>query len=137
MDKKEVIQMNILSLAFVGDAYFSLEVRKLLAIRYKAKAGSLHIYSNKYVKATSQAKMMAHIMPKLNDEEHDLVRRARNHHNNTKAKNAGLADYKKATELEAIFGYYVLIEDEERLEYLFNECIAFMDNLIIGVKSNE
>ena len=88
MEISKAIQLNPLSLAFVGDATFTLFVREKLAIEHDNKAGRLHVLANKYVKATAQAVIYDDLSQSFNDVEKDIARRARNHHNNTKEKNA-------------------------------------------------
>lgn len=119
--------MNMLSLAFVGDAVFTLFVRERLARNHDNKAGGLHKLANKYVKATSQAQIFDHLEVFLYEKEKEIARRARNAHNNTKAKNASLADYKKATAFEALLGYHLLSEDVERLNELLEIAVDFIE----------
>ena len=121
MEEIKANQLNPLSLAFVGDAVFTLFVRTNLALAHDNKAGALHSMANKYVKATAQAKIFDSLAPLFTQREQDIARRARNHHNTTKAKNATLGDYKKATSFEAVLGYLYLIGNYERLNFLLNK----------------
>lgn len=127
MEISKAIQLNPLSLAFVGDATFTLFVREKLAIEHDNKAGRLHVLANKYVKATAQAVIYDDLSQSFNDVEKDIARRARNHHNNTKAKNASLADYKKATSLEAVLGFLKIIKDDTRLNFFMESAIKIID----------
>ena len=63
------------------------------------------------------------LLPILTDEEKDVVRRGRNCHTPSKAKNAGLMDYKRATALEALFGWLYLCGRHERLQELEKRCV--------------
>ena len=57
----------------------------------------------------------------LTEEEIAVFKRARNSHMNTIAKNATIADYKKASGFEAVIGYLYLLGKNERLEELFEK----------------
>ena len=56
----------------------------------------------------------------------DLSKRGRNSSPHTKAKNASLENYLKATGFEAVLGYLYLSGDEERLSELVDESISFV-----------
>ena len=52
----------------------------------------------------------------LSEEELEMFRRGRNAKSHSKAKNASLAEYKKATGFEAMIGYLYLSGRTDRLE---------------------
>ena len=119
LTEKEILSLNPLVLAFVGDSVQQLMVRTKLASTSKAKAGELHKLQSEQIKASAQAKYMDEIMSILTEEEIAVFKRARNTHMNTMAKNASVADYKKASGFEAVIGYLYLLGKNERLEELF------------------
>ena len=123
MDEKDANQLNPLSLAFLGDAVFTLFVRERLVAGHDSKSGELHLIASRFVCASAQAKMLEAISESFTDAERDIARRSRNCHNTSKAKNADIADYKKATALEGVFGYLKLTGQTERLNALMEECI--------------
>lgn len=116
---KEILELNPLVLAFVGDSVQQLMVRTKLASTSNAKAGELHKLATAQVKASAQAKFMDEIISLLTEDEIAVFKRARNTHMNTMAKNASVADYKKASGFEAVVGYLYLLGKNERLEQLF------------------
>ena len=59
--------------------------------------------------------MIENLMPVLSEEEITIYKRGRNAKSYTKAKNATVADYRKATGLEALMGYLYLKEDFSRI----------------------
>lgn len=122
MDEKVVIQLNSLTLAFLGDAVFTQYVREKLVRSLDCKSGKLHLLASKYVRASAQARMLE--AAELTPDEQEVARRARNCHNPSRAKNAALSDYKKATALESVFGYLKLTEQNERLDSLMEACMA-------------
>ena len=127
MEVKDAIQLNSLSLAFLGDAVFTLFVREHLLGCHDGKSGLLHKLASGYVCASSQAKMLDAVSPRFDETELDIARRSRNCHTVSKAKNASLSDYKKATSLEAVFGFLKITGQNERLNELMKECIRVID----------
>jgi ribonuclease-3 family protein len=59
--------------------------------------------------------MMERIEPELTEEERNIYRRGRNAHSATMAKNATMADYRRATGFEALMGYLYLQENYGRI----------------------
>ena len=101
--------MNVVTLAFLGDAVFELSVRSKLAERCgNYPADKLHFEAVKYVKASSQAKALKGIKKEeiLSEEELDVVRRARNRKPKSIPKNSDPLEYKLATAFEALLGYH-------------------------------
>ncbi len=127
MTEKEAVQLNPLTLAFLGDGVFTLFVRERLVSASDALAGALHVKAAKYVRASAQAKMIETLMPTLTKDESDVARRARNSHKGTRAKNASVSDYNNATALEALLGYLKITEQTERLNAVMDECMAIID----------
>ncbi len=127
MEVKDANQLNPLSLAFLGDSVFTLYVRERLVNSHDSKSGALHKQANGYVCARSQAIMLDALGEIFTDKEKEIARRCRNAHNTSKAKNAGLSDYKKATALEGVLGYLRLVGEDERLNELMQKCIEIID----------
>ena len=119
LTEKEILGLNPLVLAFVGDSVQQLMVRTKLASTSTAKAGELHKLQSEQIKASAQAKYMDELMSILTEDEIAIFKRARNTHMNTMAKNASVADYKKASGFEAVIGYLYLLRKNERLNQLF------------------
>ncbi len=119
LTQKEILELNPLVLAFVGDSVQQLMVRTKLSCTSTAKAGELHKLQSAQIKASAQAKYMDDIMSVLSEDEIAVFKRARNTHMNTMAKHASVADYKKASGFEAVIGYLYLLGKNERLEQLF------------------
>ena len=127
MESKDATQLNSLTLAFLGDAVFTLFVREKLVTEHDCKSGRLHKMASDYVCAASQARMLEGITPVLTEEEKEGARRCRNCHNPSHAKNAALSDYKKATALEGVLGFLRLTGQNERLNELMNKCTGIID----------
>ena len=112
--------INTLNLAFLGDAVYSLMVRKMLVENSGENAGKLHKQSVDYVSAAAQSEAMHKLLPYLTDEENGIFHRARNAHPHHTPKNQQTGDYHYATALEAVFGWLYLNNNHERLQELFN-----------------
>ena len=104
-----------LTLAYIGDAIFDLVIRTLLVKHGNCPPQKLHERASRLVKASAQAEMIENLMPVLSEEEITIYKRGRNAKSYTKAKNATVSDYRKATGLEALMGYLYLKEDTKRV----------------------
>ncbi len=106
---------NLLPVAFLGDSIHTEFVRESILKSCNQKMENYHSLSAKFCKASSQAKALEKILPMLNDEEKDIVRRARNAKPKHQAKNCSTKDYIYATAFEALVGYLYLTNQKERL----------------------
>jgi ribonuclease-3 family protein len=127
MTEKErtVSQMNPLVLAFVGDAYWTLLVRKKIIAGSSGKVGQLHAMTSKMVCAAAQSALLLRLEENLTEDEQGVAGRARNANANNVPKNSNLAEYKRATAFEAVVGYNYLIDNKERVD----EFVAMVDTL--------
>ena len=105
-----------LTLAYIGDGIYDLVIRSVVVAKGNTKASELH-------KRTSQMEIL---LPLLTEEEEGIYRRGRNAKSYTMAKNATMADYRKATGFEALMGYLYLQDKFERIVELVK---AGMDGL--------
>lgn len=109
------------SLSFIGDAVYTLEVRKhFVESRYQASK-ILQSLCNKY----NSAKGQTAAFNSLNEEnfftkdELDIFKRGRNHITHI-PKNGDRLSYETASGIEAIVGYLYLT-DKERLKFFFEK----------------
>ena len=107
------------TLAFVGDAYYGLLVREMLA-QVNRPVGELHADSVKFVKAGAQAEAFKLIEDKLTEKELAIYKRGRNAHVNSIPKNSTVGEYHSATGIETLFGYLHLTGNDERAQELFS-----------------
>ncbi len=120
LSKTEAKQFSPLTLAFLGDAVYSLLVREMLLKTANRPTNALHKESIKLVNANCQSEMIKKILPLLTEEEEAIFKRGRNAHSGHVPKNQSDADYRYATGLETLYGYLYLIGDFERIMYIFN-----------------
>ena len=116
MDAK---QLNPATLAFVGDAVYSLKIRDYVA-SLDISQKKLHSKAVEYVSANAQYNAFKVLEPVLRDVELEIFKRGRNHHTKNVPKNSDEASYHIATGLEALFGYLYLNGNFERIDYLFS-----------------
>ncbi len=111
-------EIPILTLAYLGDAVYEIMVRSYI-LDHRTKVAQLHRKSAGMVKAQAQAQGVKKIEDLLTDQEKDYLRRGRNAHPKTRAKNASMNDYRLATGFESLWGYLYLTGQENRLRELF------------------
>ena len=109
------------ALAYLGDAAYSLFVRRMLVERGLSKAKDLNRETLKYVTAEAQAEMYRKIEHLLLDDEREVFKRASNSTHLNRPKHASVTDYRYATGFEAVIGMLAWIKDEERIEELLKE----------------
>ena len=108
------------ALAYLGDAAYSLYVRRMLVAKGLSKAKDLNRETLKYVTAEAQAAMYRRIESMLLDDEREVFKRAANSTHLNRPKHASVTDYRYATGFEALIGMLVWIKDDERIEELLN-----------------
>ena len=121
MSAEQAKMLSPLSLAFVGDAVYTLYARSKVIQHSDAKNGALHSEATKMVKASGQAETVDAILDLLDEQEMGIYKRARNSKVHSVAKNATIGDYKKATGFEAVIGFLYLTVQEERIKFLLKE----------------
>ena len=108
LDKPDVREYSALTLAYIGDAVYEIIIRSYIVGKGNAPVERLHKRSSRLVKAETQANLIMAIEDQLTEEEHAVYKRGRNAKSYTKAKNATVADYRRATGFEALMGYLYL-----------------------------
>ena len=122
--QERIIGANLPSgaaLAYLGDAWYSLFIRRRLIDAGIEKAGELNAAALSFVTAKKQAERMRRILPLLTEDEADVFRRASNASHPHHPKGATAADYRYATGFEALVGMLCYLKDEERLLYLMEK----------------
>ena len=111
-----------LELAYLGDALYDLRVRETLT-RRGGRVKNMHREAVKYVCAHAQAEALSRVEGMLDEEEQNVVRRARNVHQ-TPSKNADRAEYHRATALEALIGYLYITGRRDRMSEILDAAIG-------------
>lgn len=126
-DEQDINQMSPLVWAYVGDCVYELYIRTYLVDTTKLNPHKLHIEAIKYVKAGAQAEFLKEFYDKLNDEEKDIVRRARNTNNHHLPKNSNVQEYMYSTAFEALIGYLYLNKNYNRVKYIIEKFILKLE----------
>ncbi|MBO5425185.1 MAG: hypothetical protein J6A25_06710 [Lachnospiraceae bacterium] len=123
LSDREASQYSPLTLAYLGDSVLDLMVKNRFVISSNKQTYKYHKDVTAIVKAVNQAKFVDEIMSELSEEEIDIYKRGRNATTHSKAKNATMGEYRKATGLEALFGYLYLKGDNTRINFLVDKMI--------------
>ena len=115
LKEQDIRTYSPLTLAYIGDGIFELVVRTVLVGRKNTQAEKLHKAATKIVKAETQALMAEAIKEELTEEELSVYKRGRNAKAVSRAKNATMSEYRRATGFEALMGYLYLKGDMERM----------------------
>ena len=107
-------------LAFYGDVVYELLVRQRVVLKGNTSAGRLHDRAVERVRASYQSQAVSVIEPMLTEAEADILRRGRNAGGISVPKSAKPSEYRRATALEALFGYLSLSGQEGRIIELFD-----------------
>lgn len=124
---KDIRTYSPLTLAYIGDAIYDLVIRTVVVERANRPASQLHKMTTRYVNAKTQARMIELLEEQLSEEERAVYHRGRNAKSYTSAKNASIADYRKAPGLEALLGYLYLQDKTDRLLMLVGSALEKMD----------
>ena len=122
--------LSPLTLAFVGDGVYELLVRKRIVEAGSMPPKKLNAHKVEMVRASAQAAVYDGLEPLLTEDERDMLKRGRNAHTGSVPKNAQMADYRKATGVEALFGFLYLKGDRERLYFLFDEAMRIFTDRV-------
>lgn len=114
--------LNVLSLAYIGDAIYEVYIRKHLIQKGIVKVVQLQKEAVNYVSAKNQAYFLKNMIDNniFTENEMQIIIRARNHKGNRHPKNTDIITYKHSTGLEAIIGYLYLNNNIERINYIMN-----------------
>lgn len=103
-----------LTLAYIGDGVYELVIRTILVEQGNTQPNKLHRRASALVKAQTQSEMIERIQEFFTEEEQRIYKRGRNAKSYTMAKNATMADYRRATGFEAVMGYLYLKGEVKR-----------------------
>lgn len=108
-------QISALSLAYIGDCIYDLVIRSVMLTHEGGSNKNLHKKCTAIVNAAAQARVIEAIEDELDEEEKAMFHHGRNAKSGSSAKNASIADYRKATGLETLVGYLYLKGRYDRL----------------------
>lgn len=97
---------------------YELEIRKFLCRNGSAPSGVLHKKKVELVRAAFQANAYDELESFLTEEEFNVMKRGRNTNGASVPKSSSPIEYRKATGVEALFGYLYLKGEEERINQI-------------------
>ena len=118
--EQDALKMSSVTLAFIGDAVYTLYVRERLSLQGDYKASELNKMTTSYVRATAQADKITALLDSLTENESYVYKRARNAHKPSRAKSASVSQYNKSTGFEALVGFLYLTGQDDRLKTILN-----------------
>lgn len=124
----DAYQYSPLSLAYIGDSVLDLMVKSYFVMHVNKQTYKYHKDVSNIVKAVNQAAFIECIMDELAEDELEIYKRGRNATTHSKAKNATMGEYRKATGLEALYGYMYLKGDIDRLQMFVGRMIEMYMN---------
>ncbi len=119
--------MNGLTLAYLGDAYYELSIRRHLINKKMTKVDVLHKQAIRFTASVAQAKIIMFLLNKdlVSQEEITLFKRGRNS-SGPGRKNVDAKTYHLATGFESLIGYLCL-NDVARADELIIIAINFIE----------
>ena len=116
--------MNGLTLAYIGDAYYELRIRKYLINQGITSVNLLHKNAILFTKGEAQSKIIEYFIEQelLTEDEMSYYKRGRNA-SGPGRKNIDAKTYHQATGFEALIGGLYL-ENLERCDWLIDMAIA-------------
>ena len=114
--------------AYIGDSVITLKTREYLVGLGYTKSKDLQEKSKAFVSAKAQAKIITALLAKdfFTEKEIEIYKLGRNYKGHSIAKNVDVQTYKMASGLEAIFGYWHLNNNPQRLIEIWNETLAIV-----------
>ena len=120
MTEEKAALENPVTLAFLGDAVFSLFVREKLVLSKTGKAADFQRAASRVESARGQSAFLERILPLFTETENAVYHRGRNAKKATKSKNASAGEYSRSTGFEAVLGYLYLTGNYERVNELLS-----------------
>ena len=110
--------INIVTLAYMGDAYYEVYIREYLINKGIVKVEELQREAIKYVSAKSQCRIVTYLIDNniLSEFELEIFKRGRNYKRSSHPKNTDIITYKMSTGFEAVIGYLYLSNNIDRIK---------------------
>ena len=113
-----VDNINVLALAYLGDAIYEERVREYLIRSGISLVDDLQKETIRDVSARNQTKIISYLINTkyLTDREINIVKRGRNYKKNRHPRHTDIITYKLSTGFETLIGYLYLNNEKKRVE---------------------
>ncbi len=117
----EFIKRNYspLVLAYLGDSYYETLAREYVIGDGDCVVSKLNETIKAIITAVSQSNIVGIILPELDETETWFYKTGRNARNTHHSRSAEAVQYRRATGLECLYGYFYLSGKHERARELF------------------
>ena len=118
-------EINSLVLAYLGDTIYEDYIREYLIKSGISNVNDLQTESIKYSSAKAQASIVKRLIDEnfFNENELEIIKRARNHKTNSHPRNCDIVTYKYATGFEALIGYLKLENNIDRINEIMKNIL--------------
>ena len=116
-----IVDYSPLTLAYIGDGIYEIVIRTMIVDEANRQVNKIHKAAADLVKAKTQSDMILSLYEDLTEDEARVYKRGMNAKAITRAKNASMGDYRRATGFEAVMGYLYLTEQSERMMELIKK----------------
>lgn len=119
----DINTINIVALAYLGDAIYEVYIRENLIKKGIAKVEDLTKIATTYVSAKGQSNILKQLLDEsyFTEEELDVIKRGRNYKRSSHPKHTDIITYKYSTGFEALIGYLYLTNNQDRLKQILNK----------------
>ena len=121
----EFIKRNYspLVLAYMGDSFFETLAREYIINDGDCLVSKLNDDIKKIITAVSQSKLIGIMIDQLDESELWFYKTGRNARNTHHSKSANAVDYRRATGLECLYGYFYLSGNHDRARALLRYAV--------------
>ncbi len=117
----EFIKRNYspLILAYLGDSYYETLAREYVVSDGDCLVSKTNERIKRFITAVSQSQIVDVLLPMLDETETWFYKTGRNARNTHHSKSAEAVEYRRATGLECLYGYFYLSGNQQRAKELF------------------
>lgn len=126
----EFIKRNYspLVLAYMGDSFFETLAREYVINDGDCLVSKLNEDIKKIITAVAQSRLIGIMLEELDETELWFYKTGRNARNTHHSKSANAVEYRRATGLECLFGYFYISGKHERARTLLRLAIDKSEN---------
>ncbi len=116
-----------LILAYLGDSYYETLAREYVIGNGDCVVSKINESIKSIITAVSQSKIIGIMLPLLDETETWFYKSGRNSRNTHHSRSAEAVEYRRATGLECLYGYFYLSGQTARAQELFISAIKQLE----------